>query len=740
MKLHVIIVLCQLALISYAPQVKGHFISDFASRNKTQKNLSPANEESSSEIDFIIPELNDVFAPINSATGKRELKNIDLLSTLEQDTDGLIKMLDEMHKEKQANSTVETDTTNNISEQTIDTVEYVRSIPPSNPEHFNRSKTDSESLLYNELKQLHDELHQMETQDKNQKSASRCICDDNSHLPFIHSIHTSNEQKVQQDNTQLDNTNLTEEEKERIRGYINQAIGENEDKYDTNGIDTTKYSVYNGLVYPKYPTLPEDQINEINFDGTEEQPNKRCTCDWSLTGKHLGDCPLNTEDYLFGMPLYPTLKDIDNMPDINLPNISDYLSPIDPWTVSQYHPTPIQYTIPNIQYTVPIQENIPNTQENIIPVPLYNGYVMRDINNTMIDNIDSKTRLIQLIRNGLDSPIADEFEDMISEAASEWDEKKVNRLVLKGGRPNTEKQFALSFEEGPSSNTPKLLEILKKYNICCAFYLDPYKITSENISVIAEILNQKHVIGMYVPSSITLAQLTAEESEHKIKDALTTFVSRLGWFPSSVRLPRQGYTSDDVIYCIHLGLIVTEPTFDTNDYKNDEFLSNIPVTLENINTNGTGIVLVLREKYISTLSKVEKTIALMKGYGYKQTSYHQLTGLYTVATGHTFYLKHPSLKSIRLNRPFIQVNNGHPGKVPTKQSTIPVNKPARVIKQNILGMDGIQGMANPSTKSTVAQIDSRELNTTENTKTSGTIPVVSMLSASSVLLIIMLFI
>ncbi|KAI5148910.1 hypothetical protein NEAUS05_1579 [Nematocida ausubeli] len=224
------------------------------------------------------------------------------------------------------------------------------------------------------------------------------------------------------------------------------------------------------------------------------------------------------------------------------------------------------------------------------------------------------------------------LDDLLSETVRIREEALKDELTIKEGRYIG--SFSFTFDGGPTENTLELLRILKKYKKVCGFYLDPFKITKESIPIVTQILKDGHIVGISIQSDVSLTDVTMEEARKKISTHVERYKKMIGVMPSSARLPRLGYYSDDIEYCMELGMYVCEPTYDVFDFADPEFISTLSdaLTSEVYSPKTDSMIFVLRDKYSYTVSSIEKMIRLLISHGFKYMDYNLNTGLSSVAT------------------------------------------------------------------------------------------------------------
>lgn len=267
--------------------------------------------------------------------------------------------------------------------------------------------------------------------------------------------------------------------------------------------------------------------------------------------------------------------------------------------------------------------NSPYNQFEIAPV-FYDAPYSDDLPDHEEDMCDALT---QILGEAAEHPDPKALDDLISEAAREEDYLKKGEVVIRGGKiPGA---FALSFDEGPSVNIPLLLDVLKECGISCGFYVDPFKINVTMAPLVRDMIKAGHVVGMSVVSSTDLTLLTENKSKAHITEAYDAFFKKMGWIPQSIRLPRNGYSYNDVKYCMDLGLLVCEPNLDTCDFANRFFMEDLKNSLSKFDPAKDSLVLVLRDVYATSVHQIKELVLELKERGYTPRSYSDVTGLCT---------------------------------------------------------------------------------------------------------------
>lgn len=251
----------------------------------------------------------------------------------------------------------------------------------------------------------------------------------------------------------------------------------------------------------------------------------------------------------------------------------------------------------------------------VVSVPQYVEYGSNDLLQMTVNEI-------------LQDSDPNTMNDVLSEAVRIRETKEKSKLVVRGGKiPGA---FSLSFDESPSENTPRLLRVLKKYNRKCGFYIDPFNITRSTVQSVSQMFKDGHTIGLSVCSDTSLTDVSSEESHRIIDQYVNEYSSIIGWLPETVRLPRQGYYSDDIKYCLSNGMNVCEPNIDSVDYANPNFIGSIENSLSYFDPSVSSLVIVLRDAYSYSIDKIDELVDLLVSYGYTFVDYNENTGFKSI--------------------------------------------------------------------------------------------------------------
>lgn len=135
------------------------------------------------------------------------------------------------------------------------------------------------------------------------------------------------------------------------------------------------------------------------------------------------------------------------------------------------------------------------------------------------------------------------------------------------------KQVALSFDDGPDPEwTPKILDILKKYNVKGTFFMIGEE-AEKNVGVMQRVYREGHEIGNHTFTHPDISEISKGQADLQINLAERLFASKLGVQPLYFRPPysidQEPDTNDQaapIDRIQSLGYVIIGNKIDTNDW------------------------------------------------------------------------------------------------------------------------------------------------------------------------------
>lgn len=107
-----------------------------------------------------------------------------------------------------------------------------------------------------------------------------------------------------------------------------------------------------------------------------------------------------------------------------------------------------------------------------------------------------------------------------------------------------EKVVFLTFDDGPSRNTVRILDTLKEYNVCATFFVIGENLTEEGVKIAKRALEEGHMLGMHTETHRYEAIYHSVDSFLRDYDKLAArFVEEFGECPAIYRFPGGSYSA-----------------------------------------------------------------------------------------------------------------------------------------------------------------------------------------------------
>lgn len=180
-----------------------------------------------------------------------------------------------------------------------------------------------------------------------------------------------------------------------------------------------------------------------------------------------------------------------------------------------------------------------------------------------------------------------------------------------------DKVVALTFDDGPSQYTDKILQILKKHNAYATFFVVGNKVSFYD-DTLREILKQGSEIGNHSYSHKLLTRLSEEEFKEDLNKTQETIKKITGFTPKVFRPTYGGYTSKIKKYT-DLSFVLWD--VDSRDWevkKKNKILKNV---LPNVKS---GSIVLMHDNHEYSLKALDTMIKELKADGYKFVTVSEL--------------------------------------------------------------------------------------------------------------------
>ena len=206
-------------------------------------------------------------------------------------------------------------------------------------------------------------------------------------------------------------------------------------------------------------------------------------------------------------------------------------------------------------------------------------------------------------------------ENMIPETEKDNYEAYLATVKEKLGK----KRIALSFDDGPrAETTPKVLEILKKYNAHATFYIVGSHVEG-NESIVKQIVAEGHELGDHSYSHPLLTKKSADEvyqEVHKTSDLIAKASG--GLRPMSLRPPYGGFNK---MVSEQAGIAIVNWSIDSLDWKYRDAAKTIEHIKETAHNGG---ILLMHDIHEESVEALPAVIEYLQAEGYELVTVTEL--------------------------------------------------------------------------------------------------------------------
>lgn len=283
----------------------------------------------------------------------------------------------------------------------------------------------------------------------------------------------------------------------------------------------------------------------------------------------------------------------------------------------------VNKTITNDNYSI----NYPyfsNSNINSYILSYLNKHInTKDYDKLIIDyDYDNKTKTLTIYKTTYKGNIINEKSKTFKISKNNIYEIEVTKNTTKEYNFNlnnniNSKYIALTFDDGPSINTSRVIDILNKYNARATFF-----ITGKNIKGKEEVLRKMSSSNMEIANHtynhLLLTKYSIEKIEEEIDKTSNQIFDVVGFYPSLLR-PSYGAVNKKVKQASNMPIIIWD--VDTLDwkYKNSKRIYNTV-----INKAKDGDIVLMHDIYKSTVNSLDLIIPELINNGYNLVTVSEL--------------------------------------------------------------------------------------------------------------------
>ncbi|SDT82719.1 Peptidoglycan/xylan/chitin deacetylase, PgdA/CDA1 family [Streptomyces sp. TLI_053] len=191
------------------------------------------------------------------------------------------------------------------------------------------------------------------------------------------------------------------------------------------------------------------------------------------------------------------------------------------------------------------------------------------------------------------------------------------------------KCVALTFDDGPSSVTPRLLDTLNKYDVKATFFMTGTNV-SKYASTAARAAGQGHETANHTQDHKDLTRLTPAGVREQVNKSAAAIERATGIRPTMLR-PPYGATNDTVRAAANAPLILWD--VDTLDWKSKDTTSVKDIALTNTRP---GSIILMHDLYGTTVDAVPAIIEGLRAKGYTLVTVSDLFSRKPFANGQSY--------------------------------------------------------------------------------------------------------
>jgi peptidoglycan/xylan/chitin deacetylase (PgdA/CDA1 family) len=176
------------------------------------------------------------------------------------------------------------------------------------------------------------------------------------------------------------------------------------------------------------------------------------------------------------------------------------------------------------------------------------------------------------------------------------------------------KLVALTFDDGPSQYTGKLLDTLKKYNAKATFFVVGSRIgKADSNALLKRMAAEGHVVGNHSQNHKNLKNLTSAQIADEMYAAAERIKTAIGHYPIVMRCPGGNYNATVQAYAKDISVPIIQWSMDTIDWRDRD-----KATILNRAKNGIkdGSIVLMHDLYSTTVEAACELIPYLQQQGY----------------------------------------------------------------------------------------------------------------------------
>lgn len=184
---------------------------------------------------------------------------------------------------------------------------------------------------------------------------------------------------------------------------------------------------------------------------------------------------------------------------------------------------------------------------------------------------------------------------------------------------------AFTFDDGPHPTyTPKILDILKKYNAKGTFYVLGSRVNTSP-SIVARMVNEGHEVGVHTWNHPSLTKCSMATVRSEMERTIAAIQKASNYTPRTMRPPYGAINANLVdFFAQQYGMSTIMWSIDTNDWRKPGVQK---VINEAVNKARPGSIILIHDIHASSYQAVEGIVAGLIARGFKLVTVSQLMAM-----------------------------------------------------------------------------------------------------------------
>ncbi len=176
------------------------------------------------------------------------------------------------------------------------------------------------------------------------------------------------------------------------------------------------------------------------------------------------------------------------------------------------------------------------------------------------------------------------------------------------------KLVALTFDDGPSQYTSKLLDALKKHNAKATFFVVGSRLGSDSSTALLKRMeNEGHVVGNHSQNHKNLKYLSASSVANEMYTAAERIKTAIGHYPIVMRCPGGNYNGTVQAYAKDISVPIIQWSVDTIDWRDRNKATVLSRAKSGIRN---GSIVLMHDLYSTTVDAACELIPYLQQQGY----------------------------------------------------------------------------------------------------------------------------